>query len=395
MASAAAAGSATVGLMRSRATARRGPIWLAALAAAAGIMIAAPVPARAGSTPAASPIPVLAYYYIWYTPTSWQRAKRDLPLLGPYSSDQSNIMRQHIIWAKNAGIDGFIVSWKSTASLDLRLARLVSIADAEHFKLALIYEGLDFERRPLPAGRVATDLKRFTQRYGRNRAFQLFGRKPAVIWSGTWKFPANAIAAVKRQVGSHLQLLASEKNVAGYLRVAPYVYGDAYYWSSADLTTPGYPAKLVAMGRAVHAHGGLWIAPAAPGFDGRLLGGSRVVPRRNGATLRREFAGALSSSPDAVGLISWNEFSENSQIEPSRNFGFRYLRVVANITGTRAPAIPDFNSDEQPTHGTSYGLELLVGAGVLCLAGGVVLFYRRRRRRPADPGRSPRGWGGA
>jgi hypothetical protein len=380
--------------MRSNATGRRVAIWLAALALAA-VVIPAPAPARAASVPAANPIPVLAYYYIWYTPTSWQRAKRDLPLLGPYSSDQTSIMRRHVMWAKSAGINGFIVSWKSTQSLDLRLARLVSIADAEHFKLALIYEGLDFERKPLPAGRIETDLARFIALYGHNPAFQLFGRKPVVIWSGTWNFPAQAIAGVTRKLRSHLQVLASEKNVAGYLRVAPYVDGDAYYWSSVDLSTPGYPAKLVAMGRAVHAHRGLWIAPAASGFDGRLLGGSRVVPRRNGQTLRREYAGALSSSPDAVGLISWNEFSENSQIEPSRNFGFGYLRVVANMLGARAPAIPDFNSDEQPSHGSSYGLTLLVGAGVVCLASAVGLFYHRRRRPPVDPDASPRGSGGA
>jgi hypothetical protein len=372
------------------APARRGAACLAALAVAAAVALGPPT--SSASTPAANPIPVLAYYYIWYTPTSWQRAKRDLPLLGPYSSDQGSVMRQHVRWAKRAGIDGFIVSWKSTPALDRRLARLVDIADAEHFKLGLIYEGLDFERRPLPAGRVATDLKLFADRYARNPAFRLFGRKPVVIWSGTWKFPSSAVAAVTRQVRGRLQVLASEKNVPGYRRVAAHVDGDAYYWSSVDLTTPGYPGKLKQMGRAVHAHRGLWIAPAAPGFDGRLLGGSRVVPRRNGATLRREFAGALSSSPDAVGLISWNEFSENSQIEPSRAYRYRYLRVVANMLGARAPAIPDFNSDQQPAHGTSYGLPLLVGIGALCLGGGVVLYYRRHRRGPTDPGASRRGW---
>jgi hypothetical protein len=379
--------------MRSRATTWRGASWLAALAAAV-IVIAAPAPARAAAKPTAYPIPVLAYYYIWYTPTSWQRAKRDLPLLGPYSSDQASVMRQHVTWAKGAGINGFIVSWKNTPALDPRLGRLVSMADAEHFKLILIYEGLDFERKPLPVGRVATDLGYFADHYAHNPAFQLFGRKPAVIWSGTWRFSTSAIASVTRQLRGRLQVLASEKNVAGYQRVANYVDGDAYYWSSVDLTTPGYPAKLEAMGRAVHAHHGLWIAPAASGFDGRLLGHSRVVSRRNGATLRREFAGALRSSPDAVGLISWNEFSENSQIEPSRNFGFGYLRVVANMLGARAPAIPDFNSDEQPAHGSSYGLTLLVGAGVVCLASAVALFYHRRRRPPVDPDASPRGSGG-
>jgi hypothetical protein len=349
---------------------------------------------RSASAPAPTPIPVLAYYYIWYTPTSWQRAKRDLPLLGPYSSDQARVMRQHVRWAKRAGIDGFIVSWKSTPALDRRLARLVRIADAEHFKLALIYEGLDFELRPLPAGRVANDLKHFADRYARDPAFQLFGPKPAVIWSGTWKFPTGAVAAVTRQVRGRLQVLASEKNVRGYRRLAAHVDGDAYYWSSVDLTTPQYPGKLNVMGSAVHARHGLWIAPAAPGFDGRLTGGSRIVPRRNGATLRREFAGALGSSPDAVGLISWNEFSENSQIEPSRAYGSRYLRVVANMLGAAAAAIPDFDSDQQPAHGTAYGLPLLVGAGALCLAGVVLLLYRRRQR-PMDPGASRRRSSGA
>jgi Glycosyl hydrolase family 99 len=373
--------------MRSRATAVRRAVGLTALAAAA-IVIAAPAPARA-ATPKANPIPVLAYYYIWYTPTSWQRAKRDLPLLGPYSSDQRGVMRQHVKWAKSAGIDGFIVSWKSTPTLDSRLARLVNIADAKHFKLALIYEGLDFERKPLPAGQVAADLGSLADHYAHDPAFQLFGRKPIVIWSGTWMFSTRAIASVMRQVGNRLQVLASEKDVAGYQRVANHVDGNAYYWSSVDLTTPGYPGKLDAMGRAVHAHHGLWIAPAASGFNGRLLGHSRVVSRRNGATLRREFAAALSSSPDAVGLISWNEFSENSQIEPSRTFGYRYLRVVANILGARAPVITDFNSDQPPAHGTSYGLQLLIAIGALCLATAGVLYYRRRQRRRLDPGASP------
>ena len=39
----------------------------------------------------------------------------------------------------------------------------------------------------------------------------------------------------------------------------------------------------------------------------------------------------MSSSPDAVGLISWNEFSENSAIEPSRRYGAQALRTLADL----------------------------------------------------------------
>ena len=86
-----------------------------------------------------------------------------------------------------------------------------------------------------------------------------------------------------------LLVLASEKDAGGVRRLAGLVDGDAYYWSSVDpLRTPGYREKLAAMERTVHGQGGLWIAPAAPGFDARKVGGTKVVERRDGATLRRE-----------------------------------------------------------------------------------------------------------
>lgn len=276
-------------------------------------------------------VPVLAYYYIWFDTRSWDRAKTDYPLLGPYSSDDANVMRQHIQWAKNTGIDGFIVSWKSTEKLNRRLDQLVEIADQENFKLAVIFEGLDFERNPLSIAQVDSDLRYFMNRYADHPAFDLF-EKPMVIWSGTWEFSAEEIASVVQDKRARLLILASEKNVEGYQRLSGLVDGDAYYWSSVDpYAHDGYLEKLNAMSDAVHEGGGLWIAPAAPGFDARLLGGSRAIDRRDGETLRTELDAALHSSPDAIGLISWNEFSENSHIEPSQEHGDQSLEVLAEL----------------------------------------------------------------
>jgi len=90
-----------------------------------------------------------------------------------------------------------------------------------------------------------------------------------------------------------------------------------------------YLDKLTEMGETIHKNGGIWIAPAAPGFDARLVGGTSVVERKAGETLKTEISNALQSMPDALGLISWNEFSENSHIEPSQDHGNLYLRVLA------------------------------------------------------------------
>ena len=355
---------------------------------AAGLLLTCGLAATAGA--AARPIPVLAYYYIWYNPESWNRAKIDYPLLGRYSSDDTKVLEQHVRWARYAGIDGFIVSWKHTPALDARLRKLIAIADRLDFKLAIIYQGLDFYRRPLPVGRVAGDLRFFESHFASDPAFSLYS-KPLVIWSGTWEFTPDQIRQAAGPVRDKLLVLASEKNVDGYNRLAGTVDGDAYYWSSVDpQTDTNYAAKLTDMASAVHQDDGLWIAPAAPGFDARLVGGHRVVPRRGGETLRTELAAAEQSTPDAVGLISWNEFSENSQVEPSRRFGKAYLNVLRDVLGGPAPTVSGFNSDNQTSSRHNYGLGVASGVGgaLVVLIGLVLVRAGRagRRRGSVQPG---------
>ncbi len=277
--------------------------------------------------------PVLAYYYIWFDTSSWRRAKTDYPAVGRYSSDDADVMREQVRLAKRAGINGFIVSWKHTPTLDRRLEQLIGIAEEERFKLAIIYQGLDFQRRPQPADTVARDLAYFAVTFAARAPFKIFA-KPLVIWSGTWEFSPVDIARATAPVRGPLSILASEKSVAGYARIAASVDGDAYYWSSVNPATyKGYIEKLTDLGRAVHADQGLWIAPAAAGFDARKVGGSTIVSRAGGATLRTQIDAALASSPDALGLISWNEYSENSHVEPSVAYGYQALNVVAERFG--------------------------------------------------------------
>jgi hypothetical protein len=355
----------------------------AALALALVLAVAGPAAAGAAGSGAPSPVPLLAHYYIWFTPTSWDRAKRDYPLLGRYGSDEQRIMRTHVRWAKAAGIDGFLVSWKDTPALDRRLARLIEVADAERFRLGIVLQALDFQRRPRPADAIASDLDLFARRFARARPFRLAGR-PVVVWSGTWKYRPGEIARVARRARRSMLLLASEKHPRDYARIARHVDGDLYYWSSVDPARhAGHRAKLRAMARAVRARDGMWIAPAAPGFDARMVGGRSVVPRRDGATLRAELDAAAASQPDAIGLISWNEFSENTHVEPSRAYGRTALEVLADVRGARPAAVADVaavdSSDPGPRDSSSTAVP--VTGGVLALAALVIALAAHRLRR--------------
>ncbi len=328
-----------------------------------------------------SPIPMLAFYYIWYDPQSWDRAKIDYPLLGRYSSDDRTIMQEHVRAAKAAGIDGFIVSWKSTYKLDRRLEQLMDIAAEEDFSLWIMYQGLDFERQPQPVDRIISDLQYFVDSYADHPAFTMYDL-PVVILSGTWEFDAQDIGTISDTFRGRLYLLGSERNVDGYLRIADKVDGNAYYWSSVDPTTfPGYEEKLSTMSAAVHDHRGIWLAPAAPGFDARLIGGTRVVDRRDGQTLRDELTAALHSNPDAIGIISWNEFSENTQIEPSEKYGTLALDVITHNQASQAPLVANFDSSDPGNADPKLVYQPLILLGVFVLALSSVLAILMRQRR--------------
>ena len=60
-------------------------ICLAALLALP-LLALRPAPASPATPAATAPVPLLAYYYIWFDTRSWDRAKDDFPELGRYSS---------------------------------------------------------------------------------------------------------------------------------------------------------------------------------------------------------------------------------------------------------------------------------------------------------------------
>ena len=95
---------------------------------------------------------------------------------------------------------------------------------------------------------------------------------------------------------------------------------------------------MAALGKAVAAAHGIWIAPATPGYQ--RLPAERTVGRRGGETLRRALDGAAASGADYIGLISWNQFADGTQVEPSRRHG------TAALETTWIEAIEDVDLDD-------------------------------------------------
>jgi len=88
-----------------------------------------------------------AFYYPWYgTPYvsgDWRHWDHitDHPLLGFYDSNNETLIKEHISMAKEAGIDGFIVSWWGIGSFeDNASLHIKNVCEENNFKFTFYYE---------------------------------------------------------------------------------------------------------------------------------------------------------------------------------------------------------------------------------------------------------------
>jgi hypothetical protein len=347
------------------------------------VVAARPHHATAATTtpsPSASKPPVFAYYYLWWSANHWKSAlgphypisASPLPLPATldaagcgtrsnyagntltdvpariYSQDDPGFIEADVRQAAAAGLAGFAVNWAGTGQPAQTVTsnpyskRLQTMVDAVHkvnaqgipFKLWLSYKA---SAVVLSHTQITNDVKYFLAKYGTDPAFdRAQSAKPTVIWQGSRKYSLAELQSVSALYRAKLRILGDE-NTWSSAR-APYLDGDAYYWSSQNpYRNPQSFSQLATLASNVRASGlnldrsrKVWVAPFTPGYNKQIAGGSSCVPRNGGQTLKSLFNGNGATHPDAFGLISWNEITEGSYVDPMTRYGAKDLAALSS-----------------------------------------------------------------
>lgn len=348
----------------------------------AGRTTAAAVSPRPSPTPTGPPtfVPtsqaqVYVHYYLWWTSQHWQDKLGpaypyasapipgatdqmgcnpvvsykgaqivDVPTEGLYDQTQAQTFQLHIGEASGAGLKGFLADWQGTGAAsqtpgssgyDSRLDLMVQTVDGynaahgTHFGLGLAFASFgDYAR---PADEIINDLHYFYRQYHSDPAFANgYSPKPIVMWLDSRKFSPSTIAAVSRAMQPYVYLLGDE-TASSWKNDSQYFDGTSYYWSTQNPWTNARSSTAVTeLAAAVHADGKRWFAPFIAGYDKQLLGGS-CVQRRGTQTLTELWQINSASRPDGWFGISWNEFVENTYLEPSKRYGTTYLDALAAL----------------------------------------------------------------
>ena len=296
-----------------------------------GLLRDGPIGIGAGPPPL-----VLAFFYPWYQHFNWDSEKLlDQPLFR-YSTELPGEVARSLDEARAAGLDGVIVSWRGDTDWnDRRLRFVLDQAQTRGLTVSILVEttlateGPEGTVKPLSADKMRTWLEKAFDVYGRHPAFlKVRGRPVIFVYAADVFTPAEWRTTVQSldRTGRHPFLMADALDPE-WLEFfsGSFIYGSIpppdleRFYSDQALRTQSY-SLLYGGERRVDA------ATVSPGYDDSHLDRTMpyVVDRANGALYEARWKAAVAAQPDWMLVTSWNEFWENTHIEPSRLYGRRY-----------------------------------------------------------------------
>jgi hypothetical protein len=280
----------------------------------------------------------LAFYYPWYQHPDWSSSRlRDDPLYR-YSTEYPDEIAHSLRDARDAGLDGVVVSWRGDTDWnDRRLRYVLDDAQALGLTVSILVEtqwateGPENTVKPLSADKMRRWLEKAFDVFAPHPAFLRTGGRPVVFiyladafTRDDWRDIAGSLNGSRRNLflmGDTLDpaYLESFDGAFTYATAGVPAATLGPFYAGQSLRTQSY--NLLAGGaRRVSA------ATVTPGYDDSLLERETtlVVDRANGALFDAQWRAALAARPDWILVTSWNEFWENTHVEPSVRYGRQY-----------------------------------------------------------------------
>ncbi len=287
---------------------------------------------------------VFAFYYNWYASLEgpsrevlgWDVPAPQTPLMGGYDSADEDVIYAHMEMAKAAGIDGFIANWVGPGdSIDaVSMPVLLRVAEEVGLKVSA-YADMPLN---LPLSHVTHPA--WLKDAGRPVIFEYTVEKfgdPAQWWE--WRREAEA------QYGP-LVLIGDTTN-PDYLHVLDgfhaYIYIErnyrTFYEGAMERLELGLASQVEVEEAFASALSGGDVRVEKKPFSVTVIPGYDDTPnpeRYPGLRLDREGGGfyseywetAIDLDPHSVLITSWNEWLEGTEIEPSVQHGFAYLKLT-------------------------------------------------------------------
>lgn len=275
-------------------------------------------------------------------------ASQDAPLIGPYDSNDPDLLEYHVLLMKLAGIDGVIIDWygirnfRDYGEIHRNTQHLIQHLKRAGLKFAICYEDQTVkhlvETGELPAADALNEGKKtltwLEENWFSDDSYVQINDRPVLLVFGpqyfeTQQWRSLLAASPSEPLIFGLPHLADKMQLHGAFGWPPVAGNrtiDKQEWQQylTTLYARSNPSEAV-------------IAVAFPGFhdiyeQAKLHPSYGFIDAQNGATFRATLTRAMRSNASLIQITTWNDFGEGTVIEPTRKHDYEYLEFVQQQT---------------------------------------------------------------
>ena len=273
------------------------------------------------------------------------------PLTGPYDSRDDAILEYQVLLMKLSGIDGVIVDWYGFEDFwDYGVINSSTHKLFQYVKKAGLFFAICYEDRTIDNmiknGHLNTNdahshgqqvMLYLQDNWFRDESYLKFSGHPVIFVFGNP--PYFASSSDWEALFSVLEIspaLITEDDPITPAASSSYPWPPMFMSRNGVLTQDALQTYLTAFYQKAESWDYL-IAGAFPGFhdiykEAGVSEGYGYLDSRNGETFKFTLQTALSNDPDVIQLVTWNDFGEGTNIEPTFEYGYQYLEIIQDTS---------------------------------------------------------------
>lgn len=271
------------------------------------------------------------------------------PLTGPYDSRDDDILEYQVLLMKLSGVDGVIVDWYGIEDfwdygiINESTKDLFDFVERAQLLFVITYEdqtiGHMVDNDHLSESRVYThgqDVMLYLQNnWFTSDSYMKLSDKPVLLTFGPQYFFESSDWDILFSVLDVAPLFFTLDN-----RLTPVAEGAFPWppmWASVDgiLTNAALDNYLSGFYQTAESWNNS-IASAFPGFhdiysEAGLGFSFGYLDPQEGETFNNTLLTALKNDPDVIQIATWNDYGEGTIVEPTVEFGYRYLEMIQSV----------------------------------------------------------------